>query len=519
MAEAFLLSIHHFNNGQMKYIWPYYLPSTLTSAHAFFEPAVATILTQLRESYVLESCAGTMGKPCSLKHVPLDQYADGDGTPFTLGQHTAANYLSSKYPPWAVESISSIGVAQLSPREFLEDLNSAITQDPDSFRSRPAQWHSQLAATLVKLGTNDDLMSMILDMRLIPLHDGSWTSARGQSMFFSKAGSSLEMPSGIEVLIIEAAAESDPNRRKLFANLGVKAWEASEICPLVLEVHASSSFEPQALTRGQLISHVIFLWKSSWQPPKGANLWFATTRDERCLGRNLYIPGSVEPDSAAARIFSQLQNQFAVIHGDYLEALSSDADGPDWLVRNLGLSMIPRLVTPQVDPKPQPAGATTVNQNKVAETPAAGHSENDNLLDYQKDILGKAASFNQLHIQPSSDQPKSGNHALQDYQMQLMLLEQQNKKRLMTKQQKQPAISPEMQPIVPEQGHALQDYQMQLMLLEQQNKKRLMTEQQNQPAISLEIQPIVPEQGQVAVGDVDAAQQGTWKGAQLKGES
>ncbi|KAI3318140.1 hypothetical protein HD806DRAFT_549483 [Xylariaceae sp. AK1471] len=454
VAEAFILSIHHFNKGRMKYIWPYYLPSTLTAAYAFFEPAVVTILTQLREIYVLESCAGIMAKPYSLKHVPLDQFADGDGIPFTLGQHTAANYLSLKYPTWAVEAINSIGVSQLSPREFLEDLNSSITQDPEAFRTRPATWHSQLAATLIKLGTDDDLMSMILDICLIPLHDGSWTSARGQSMFFSKAESNLEIPSGIEVLIVDSTAESDPNRRKLFANLGVKAWEASEICRLVLGVHGSSNFKPQALTRDQLISHAVFLWKASWQPPKGADLWFATTRDEHCLGRKLYIPGSVEADSAAARIFGQLKKQFAVIHGDYLEAFPSDADWPGWLVRNLGLSMIPRLVTPHVDPKPQPARALRVHQNEVVAIPAGGRSRNDNVPDVLENLNGKATSLGQSYNQYNSDQPNS-NHALHDYQMQLMLLEQQNKKRLRMARQERPGRSPEPQIIGPGQAQVV----------------------------------------------------------------
>jgi hypothetical protein len=68
------------------------------------------------------------------------------------------------------------------------------------------------------------------------------------------------------------------------------------------------------------------------------------------------------------------------------------------------------------------------------------------------------------------------NHALQDYQMQLMLLEQQNKKRLMMARQEQDVLpEPSSQALSP-----LQDYQMQLILLEQQNKKRLMMARQIQ---------------------------------------
>ncbi|KAL8675382.1 MAG: hypothetical protein Q9168_000213 [Polycauliona sp. 1 TL-2023] len=57
---------------------------------------------------------------------------------------------------------------------------------------------------------------------------------------------------------------------------------------------------------------------------------------------------------------------------------------------------------------------------------------------------------------------------LNDFQMQLQLLEQQNKQRLLM-------ARPAQQP-----PHVRQDYQMQLMLLEQQNKKRLLMARQEQ---------------------------------------
>jgi hypothetical protein len=306
-----------------------------------------------------------MVKASSLTHVPLDPFADGEGVPFTLSSHTAAGYLSLKYPAWAIEATSSIGVSQLSPREFLGDLHSAITRDPTTFRTKSAIWHSQLARTLIKLSTDPELMSLIQNICLIPLHDGNWSSAKGQSLFFSKSETSLEIPSGIEVLIVDSTAESDPNRRTLFTSLGVKAWEAPEICRLVLKVHESSDFDPKSLTVDQLISHAAFLYKASWQPPKTADLWFATMQDERCMGRKLYIPGSIERNSPAARIFAQLQKRFAVIHGDYLKAFPADAEWPMWLVSSLGLSKVPRLITPQVDPKPQPTQSSEIPVSSI----------------------------------------------------------------------------------------------------------------------------------------------------------
>ncbi len=358
-----------------------------------------------------------------MKHVPLDPFADGEGKPFTLSSHTAVSYLSPRYPAWAIEATSSIGVSQLSPREFLVDLNSTITQDPTTFRKRSATWHSQLAEALVKFTTDAEFLSMIRDICLIPLHDGTWTSAGGQAIFLSKSETSLEIPSGIEVLIVDSSAESDPNRRKLFTSLGVKAWEAPEICRLILRIHESPNFDPKTLAVDQLISHATFLFNASWQPPKTADIWFATMQDERCLGSKLYIPGSIETDSPAARIFSQLQKQYAVIHKDYLNAFASDVDWPNWLVSNLGLSMVPRLVTPHVDPKPQPTQTLEELENfdfdQFLNSPPIG-----------QDVTEAFA--------PPTTQPP----ALEDYQMQLMLLVQQNKKKLLMAAQEQQTSSP-----------------------------------------------------------------------------
>jgi len=387
----------------MRYIWPYYLPSNSTAACTFFQPAVETILSRLRDSHILESCTGAVAKPFDLKSVSLHHFASPDGIPFTLGPQTEARYLSLRYPPWAVEATSSIGVTELSPQEFLQDLSALIASDEDAFYARSADWHSHLAMALFKLVADTGLMAIIMEMPIIPLHSGRWISAQGQSIFFSRAGSSLDIPSGIDVLV-DAKAESDPPRRKLFATLGVKDWEVSEICRLVLQVHTSQSFEPISLTTAQLVSHAKFLWKASWQPPKDANLWFATTQDKRCLGKDLYIFGSAATGSAAARVFARMQDEFPVIHSDYLETNSSDSpdgDWHDWLVLHLKLARVPRLVTPHVDPKPQPVESTRLP------------SEN------------RPVPMNPGNVATGS------YHVLLDYQAQLILLEQKNKKVLM----------------------------------------------------------------------------------------
>ncbi|KAG7001978.1 hypothetical protein G7Y79_00030g065110 [Physcia stellaris] len=105
----------------------------------------------------------------------------------------------------------------------------------------------------------------------------------------------------------------------------------------------------------------------------------------------------------------------------------------------------------------------------VHEQPALRNYEMELIFDRQNMVMVRHEPT------PSMAQSPLGNHALQDYQIQLMLLEQQNKKRLLLARQAE--STPSMAQRQPG-NHALQDYQMQLMLLEQANKKRLLSAMQ-----------------------------------------
>ena len=299
----------------------------------------------LRQGPILESFAQTMTKPSLLWYVPSTEFTDADGIPFTLNFATASRYLSSKYPEWTIDSICSLGVRRLSPQEFLQDLRLTIDTDTENFQTRPPTWHTQLAKSLIPLTIDSDHRSSLKDLRLIPLQDGSWTSAHGSLIYFSDNANYLELLGDLEVLVVDLAAGADTSRRNLFSNLGVKNLEVSEICRQISEMHTASSFDPRSLTRAQLISQVKFLHRASWQIAKNVDLWFATSTDERCLGRNLYMPEDFGQDTPATRVFNQLQSRFPTIHEDYLAAFTADEDWRPWISKSLGLSSIPRLVS------------------------------------------------------------------------------------------------------------------------------------------------------------------------------
>jgi hypothetical protein len=339
----------------MKYTWPWYLSYASTTVVSFFDPMIEDIFQGLRPLPVLESCAGAMAVASSLKYVPKNLCAYDGMMPFTLSASTATGYLSSDYPHWAISGTMTIGVSELSPQEFMEDLQSLISHEPDVFHNKSQRWHSQLAEALIRLNDDAEVLSSMRETCLIPLQDGTWAHAAGQSIFFSKGNSTLVIPSGVSVLLTDTAADSDTHRRRLYALLGVTTWEASDICRTILDLHASHDFCPASLSREQLISHSKFMYEASWRPPRGSSMYFATAQDGRSTGLKLYIFANGGHDSLMSRISALSRDKFLVIHEDYLKAETADDLFSSWLVDNFRLSRVPRLVAPLVEPKPHPA--------------------------------------------------------------------------------------------------------------------------------------------------------------------
>lgn len=340
-ADAFVAAVDHFNSGSLKYSWPRYLP--VRDISGFFRPLKDAILRRLAAKPILESYE-TMVVPSLLTYVPRCRFSDNKGEPITLSARTKAKYLSSAYQDWVAEPLSSLGIKTLDDNGFLRDLAWKISNEPDDFRRKHKDWHSQLAEVLVSLATDSNHMSLMQDMEIILLRDGNWVSAQTaqkESIFFSKSAKGLNIPKTVEVKIVDPAAEENIHRYNLFTHLGVKSCDAAVICDLILEKHRGDGFQPEMLTPVQLFSHALFMFKASFQPPSGADLWIATNpkkpnREERARSSRVYIRGDAKPNTIEAKISKQLEREYPFIHSTYYEEKSL----PKWLRKSFGLSTI-----------------------------------------------------------------------------------------------------------------------------------------------------------------------------------
>ncbi|KAI0849615.1 hypothetical protein F5Y00DRAFT_261400 [Daldinia vernicosa] len=321
LAAAFVQAVQKFSQGSMKYFWPFFVPNSQVSS--FFQPSREMILQDLAERAVLEGWDGTMLRPSNLIYVSPSKYADEDKRPFTLHQHTISRYLSIKYPEWLIDSLLDLGVRSMSDEILLNDLASMVSNYPGQVRRRPPTWHSQLAKVLLPLAQVASHKETLATLAIIPLSDGTWTSADQQPVFFSE---DLDLKSfGVlnEILIIDPVAAADDNRRGLFQKLGISEIDRPDMCFKIAKLHASTSFNPQRITRTNLISHATFLFQASWSPDFDVDLWFATSDGGVCRGSELYIRGDFEDGSPSARVFDKLRKEFPTAHKDYLSRITS----------------------------------------------------------------------------------------------------------------------------------------------------------------------------------------------------
>jgi len=331
LVDAFTAAVRAFveNDGAMRYIWPFYVPDSETSA--FFRPARDGILRALTECPVLESVSGEMLPPSKLVYVdPKYAFLDHENNkqPFTLTSKTATKYLSMRYPAWSIDSILSLGVLRLTDRAFLEDLEAMIAADPKGFQSRTVDWHQELAKVLLPLSRLDMLRSFLRRLPIVPLSDGTWVSASRNPVFSSSSLRLSQLPSSLSLLVVDPQASANASRRLLYQSLGISEISSPLMCRYIVDAHNSPGFKPEQLTRVDLISHATYLFQSSWQPPEDMNvdLWFATTDGGRCKGSKLYIRGDYKPNSATARVFEKLRQRYPTIRDNYfLGPISSDA--------------------------------------------------------------------------------------------------------------------------------------------------------------------------------------------------
>lgn len=353
IPAALLHAVYDFNNGELRYSWLCYLP-TRPYRDDFFRDLPAETTRHFSKQPILESFDGTLMSPAELTYVP-ERFTDAIGMPLIPQKYTSFHYLSKKYPSKYESELKYLGLAIMSPESFLESLQSFICKTPNEFQKMPAKWHSHLAKALHSLIIESEVYKhAIAELEIIPLRDGQWVSSQVQTLIFPLQDDKLAIPKALGVFEIHPDAESDSIRRHLLIVLGARESRTEDILALIFRRHEDDTFRPETLAADDLISHVMFLYHVNYdRNSRNHELWFITEGGSCHQGFQTYVDAVPGALFSAGEMLRGHRHKTCFLHKGYTEAfeLATPLGAPPdqwrkWLVQNLNVASVPRLVTP-----------------------------------------------------------------------------------------------------------------------------------------------------------------------------
>ncbi|KLU86253.1 hypothetical protein MAPG_05269 [Magnaporthiopsis poae ATCC 64411] len=354
LPAALLRFVTQLNHLSFQYHWPLLFPIR-DEEQGFFEGINAKVLEGFSGSAIIESIDGRFEPASQLWLVP-EELADtsrGSGVapaPMIPSDFSQFPYASFGYPPATWDGLINLGVRTLSVADFLDDLSRFISIYPHQFHAMPNKWHSRLSTILDRLTAEHE--ETITWLRFVPLRDGTFVALRDGPLLFplmpgpgQQQQECLQVPDKIGHSVVHADAAEDQARRKLLLKLGVRDSDAEQVCRLIIQAHALSSFAPEAVERAILIQHAEFLYKAGWRRQgAGAYLWVVLD-DGTTRQRSSHVYLVSEMRTSLSRIARHHRGQFHFLHADY-QAKFGTLEHRRFLVEDLRLAEIPRLVNP-----------------------------------------------------------------------------------------------------------------------------------------------------------------------------
>jgi hypothetical protein len=353
IPKAFRKAVDDFNSGELRYSWIKFLQKRSTFSD-FFSSLEESIAEVLSDSPILESQSGELMVPSKLRSVPATMLGD-DEQSFVPTDLSGSKYISLKYSLEKHRAeLSLLGVKDVTPEEFVDDLEMFIRSSPEKFQNMPQVWHSRLCKLLYQFSDGKAAVKeKIVELEIIPLSSGKWISPLKKVLYFSdEKNKDVQIPSGIEMNEINFEAASEPSRRNLYTLLGARVWTNEKVCQAIISTHSSASFLPMLLSREDLISHAIFLFHANRTRISPKFLWLLTESGSAKPSFEAYIDS--DKIGSASMLFGKHRKLFSFIHGDYIMKVPLDRQPQlmEWMVANLGVAEFPRLVSqPDSDPK------------------------------------------------------------------------------------------------------------------------------------------------------------------------
>lgn len=295
VAEAFCAAIRFFyHDNVLRYQWLKYFPVLLTSG--FEAPLPSLIKAQLQKLSVFQTWQSRTPVRLSKLRILPASFTHNHAPLFEDLQEEA--YLAPEYSCSDHSILNQIGIPYMTQRELLERFVDDLGRLRSKFRSTPASdpWHETCASVLLSMvssPTNESLLRIIKGQRIIPLRSPSdeqitstgiarWAGAMqllDRPIYFSETyivksqnttatRDSLLIPRGLDLRVVHEESSVGPQRRTLFAILGVTSCAPVTVTSAIFDFHRQSAGSKSGLSAATLVSHLQYLfWCHDAQGP------------------------------------------------------------------------------------------------------------------------------------------------------------------------------------------------------------------------------------------------------------
>ena len=340
-VAAYIRTITECNKGILRYVWPQWLPDV--SEMSRFAVIRTKIKLVLEAAAILFDDTEIARLSSSLIHIPL-QWRDANGMPLFRVRKTRANgvnvdNLSTAYSEELLDKLKWLDVKTMEPSRHVARFRLFANEDRGShLRTKPVQWHSRLASALVQFTNGQNLQ----DLNLIPLQDGRWVKASGNTVFFPlkvagmQTSAVLEGLSDVNVIKNEYAIVDQHALCNLYSMLGVKSGTPRQVSDAIIKAHSKD--RPPTESVDILVAHAIHLFRARKDASAAKTpIWISNLDGFIFKSDTIYQDQSIVPSDIQQSCQGSTSER-SFMHPAYLQAVPDAEHGEwsKWLSERLG---------------------------------------------------------------------------------------------------------------------------------------------------------------------------------------
>jgi hypothetical protein len=282
IATAFCDAVTVFYyNDKLRYHWLKYLPVLVAGG---FEARLSSLIKEkLAEEQVFETWQSR--HPALLSQVRILPTAFTHKNAPLFDDLSEEVYLAPEYACIDNTVLSQIGILKMTQLELLARLAHDLGRPSSRLRSTPASdpWHEACSSAFLGMlcaPTSERISQSIRAQKIIPLRQfgdardvSEWINATEiafNPVYFSKTRidralspltiyDSLTIPGGLELRVLHHQSSAGPQRRALFAKLGVTVCQPTIVTNAIFELHRVNKF-PRGQANATYVEQLRYLF-------------------------------------------------------------------------------------------------------------------------------------------------------------------------------------------------------------------------------------------------------------------